>query len=129
MEGVETVTISGDGMDPVTMTGQEFKDLPERIRKSQAAKVAPRTTIAKLLEDVAQILEESLPPFKASLEATDHEVPASIAIKVAFVPAKPDTDTKVGDSAKITVSGKLALPTTLHEHGCSTGGEQLALFE
>lgn len=128
MEG--NVTISGDGMDPVTMTGQEFRELPEKIRKMKAKGPTepPRTTIAKLLEDVEQILVESLPPFEASLEATDHGLPASIAIKVAFVPAKPDTDTKVGDAAQIVVSGKVSLPTTKHEHDCSTSPGQLALF-
>lgn len=132
MQGIETVTISGDGIDPVTMTGKEFADLPEKIRRNgRAAKGGaepPRTTVAKLLEDVAQILEESLPPFEASLEATDHELPASITVKIAFVPAKPDTDTKVGDPAKIVVAGKLALPTTAHEHDASVSGGQLALL-
>ena len=109
------------------MEGMETVTEPAR-RNGRAKGEPPRTTVAKLLEDVAQILEESLPPCEASLEATDHELPASIAIKIAFVPAKPDTDTKSGEPAKIVVSGKLALPTTVHEHDASVSGGQLALF-
>ena len=108
MEGVETVT--------------------ESRHNGRSKGEPPRTTVAKLLEDVTQILEESLPAFEASLEATDHELPASITVKVAFVPAKAGTDSSPGRLAKIIVGGKLALPTTGHEHDVSTGGGQLALF-
>lgn len=126
---METVTFSAPGMEPVTMTGQEFAELPQKIGRLAQAAGPPRTTAERLLEDVAQILEESLPPFQASLDATDYGLPASITVKVSFVPAKPDTETKVGDPAQIVVSGKLALPTTKHEHGCSPRPGQMDLFE
>lgn len=34
MEGIDTVTISTPGSEPVTMTGQEFEELPGRILRN-----------------------------------------------------------------------------------------------
>ena len=130
MGAIETVTISGDGMAPVTMTGDEFSAAAEKVRRAarQTKGGPPRTTVERIMEDVAQILEESMPPLYASIDATEYELPASIAIKIAFVPAKPDTETKIGEPAQVVVSGKLALPTTKHEHDAQASSGQLSLL-
>lgn len=127
MEGVESVTIESAG-ESVTMSGKDFKRAAASARASQAPSAHPRTTVERLLEDVAQILEESLPPFEASLDATSWELPASITVKVAFKPEKEGTDTKTGEPPQIIVSGKMALPSTVHEHGVSTSGGQMSLW-
>lgn len=126
MGAIETVTISGDGMASVTMTGDEFSAAAEKVRRAKGG--PPRTTVERIMEDVAQILEESMPPLYASIDATEYELPASIAIKIAFVPAKPDTETKIGEPAQVVVSGKLALPTTKHEHDAQASSGQLSLL-
>lgn len=130
MGAIETVTVSGDGMAPVTLSGDQYEAAAEKVRRAarQAKGGPPRTTVEKLLEDVAQILEESLAPLYASIEATGYELPASIAIKVSFVPAKADTAAKIGEPAQVVVSGKLALPTTKHEHDAQAGSGQLSLL-
>ena len=130
MGAIETVTISRDGTTPVTMTGDELAGAGESLRRAarQTKGGPPRTTVERLMEDVAQILEESMPPLYASIEATGYELPASIAIKVSFVPAKPDTENKLGDPEKVVVSGKLALPTTKHEHDAQASSGQLSLL-
>lgn len=130
MGAIETVTISGDGMAPVTMTGDKLAGAAETLRRAARPTKGgpPRTTVERLLEDVAQILEESLPPLYASIEATRYELPASTSIKIAFVPAKPDTAAKIGEPAQVVVSGKLALPTTKHEHDAQPSSGQLSLL-
>jgi hypothetical protein len=127
---IETVTISDDGMASVIITSDELFGAAEKVQRAarRAKGGPPRTTVERIMEDVAQILEESMPPLYASIDATEYELPASIAIKIAFVPAKPDTETKIGEPAQVVVSGKLALPTTKHEHDAQASSGQLSLL-
>jgi hypothetical protein len=127
---IETVTISDDGMASVTITSDELFGAAEKVQRAarQTKGGPPRTTVERIMEDVAQILEESMPPLYASIDATEYELPASIAIKIAFVPAKPGTETKIGEPAQVVVSGKLALPTTKHEHDAQASSGQLSLL-
>ncbi len=138
MGEIETVTISDDGMASVTITSDELFGAAEKVQRAarqtkggpprQTKGGPPRTTVERIMEDVAQIIEESMPPLYASIDATEYELPASIAIKIAFVPAKPDTETKIGEPAQVVVSGKLALPTTKHEHEAQPSSGQLSLL-
>lgn len=70
------------------------------------------TAIGKLASDVEDLLAEHLPLVQAALANTHCQEPASITIKIAWVPGKEGTETKAGEPFHVEVSAKAALPSS-----------------
>ena len=85
------------------------------------SKAADADALARAREEAKLKLDELWPAFVDAVNATDGCEPATIAVKVAFKPAKQD------GPASLNVSGRSSLPTQATEIAVHVGGGTLSL--
>jgi len=85
------------------------------------SKAADADALARAREEAKIKLDELWPAFVDAVNATDGCEPATIAVKVAFKPAKQD------GPASLNVSGRSSLPTQATEIAVHVGGGTLSL--
>ena len=85
------------------------------------SKAADADALARAREEAKLKLDELWPAFVDAVNATDGCEPATIAVKVAFKPAKQD------GPASLNVSGRSSLPTQATEIAVYVGGGTLSL--